>query len=172
MFQNSAIIFLFIFMLLSQKLPEKPDMTFVNEQRHRLKRQYHVVSKKVSSLILLNQRKCTTELERVAALQEDLSRSLLFTMSSRKKLHEAQETFTIALLRILANHRRRQMVTQLLDSLKTIRTLLRIEDHVQALLFRQDYPGEGFTFNLIGLSSLSQYCEYLCGFLFQELSSC
>ncbi|CAG0890662.1 unnamed protein product [Darwinula stevensoni] len=144
-----------------QKLPEKPDMAFVNEQRHRLKRQYHVVSKKVSSLILLNQRKCTTELERVAALQEDLSHSLLFTMSSRKKLREAQETFTIALLRILANHRRRQMVAQLVDSLNTIRTLLRIEDHVQALLLRQDYPGV-VQLLIEGQSAAATYGHFKC----------
>ncbi|KAG8005136.1 Syndetin, partial [Nibea albiflora] len=87
------------------------------------------VSKKVADLILEKQPAYVKELERVTALQTNLQLAAVICTNARRQLSVAKEGFTEASLGLLANQRRRQLLTGLLKSLRTIKTL------------EEDYPG-------------------------------
>ncbi|KAA8585974.1 hypothetical protein FQN60_007543, partial [Etheostoma spectabile] len=57
------------------------------------------------------------------------------------QLSVAKEGFTEASLGLLANQRRRQLLTGLLKSLRTIKTLQRTDVRLSEMLEEEDYPG-------------------------------
>ncbi|TNN62314.1 Syndetin [Liparis tanakae] len=87
------------------------------------------VSKKVADLILEKQPAYVKELERVTALQTNLQLAAVICTNARRQLSVSKEGFTEASLGLLSNQRRRQLLTGLLKSLRTIKTL------------EEDYPG-------------------------------
>uniref|UniRef100_A0AAQ5XI97 VPS50 EARP/GARPII complex subunit n=1 Tax=Amphiprion ocellaris TaxID=80972 RepID=A0AAQ5XI97_AMPOC len=112
-----------------EKLPPELNLQELEEYRDKLKRQQAAVSKKVADLILEKQPAYVKELERVTALQTNLQLAAVICTNARRQLSVAKEGFTEASLGLLANQRRRQLLTGLLKSLRTIKTL------------EEDYPG-------------------------------
>uniref|UniRef100_A0A8C9ZQ75 VPS50 subunit of EARP/GARPII complex n=1 Tax=Sander lucioperca TaxID=283035 RepID=A0A8C9ZQ75_SANLU len=94
-----------------EKLPPELNLQELEEYRDKLKRQQ------------------AAELERVTALQTNLQLAAVICTNARRQLSVAKEGFTEASLGLLANQRRRQLLTGLLKSLRTIKTL------------EEDYPG-------------------------------
>lgn len=109
-----------------QKLPPELNLQELEEHRDKLKRQQAAVSKKVADLILEKQPAYVKELERVTALQTNLQLAAVICTNARRQLGVAKEGFTEASLGLLANQRRRQLLTGLLKSLRTIKTLVTI----------------------------------------------
>ncbi|TMS18357.1 Syndetin, partial [Larimichthys crocea] len=101
----------------------------------------YLVSKKVADLILEKQPAYVKELERVTALQTNLQLAAVICTNARRQLSVAKEGFTGASLGLLANQRRRQLLTGLLKSLRTIKTLQRTDVRLSEMLEEEDYPG-------------------------------
>ncbi|KAG7281344.1 hypothetical protein CRUP_023495 [Coryphaenoides rupestris] len=112
-----------------EKLPTELNLQELEDHRDTLKRQQAAVSKKVADLILEKQPAYVKELERVTALQTNLQLAAVICTNARRQLSVSKEGFTQASLGLLANQRRRQLLTGLLKSLRTIKTL------------EEDYPG-------------------------------
>uniref|UniRef100_A0A9J8BI45 VPS50 subunit of EARP/GARPII complex n=2 Tax=Cyprinus carpio TaxID=7962 RepID=A0A9J8BI45_CYPCA len=113
-----------------EKLPPDLNLLELEEYRDKLKRQQAAVS--------------TTrreELERVTSLQTNLQLAAVICTNARRQLHSAKEGFTEASLGLLANQRRRQLLTGLLKSLRTIKTLQRTDVRLSEMLEEEDYPG-------------------------------
>uniref|UniRef100_A0A8C1QZL0 VPS50 EARP/GARPII complex subunit n=1 Tax=Cyprinus carpio TaxID=7962 RepID=A0A8C1QZL0_CYPCA len=121
-----------------EKLPPDLNLLELEEYRDKLKRQQAAVSKRVADLILEKQPSYVKELERVTSLQTNLQLAAVICTNARRQLHSAKEGFTEASLGLLANQRRRQLLTGLLKSLRTIKTLVITSS---TLLMEEDYPG-------------------------------
>ncbi|KAG7501373.1 hypothetical protein JOB18_047835 [Solea senegalensis] len=124
-----------------EKLPLELNLLELEEHRDKLKRQQAAVSKKVADLILEKQTAYVKELERVTALQTNLQLAAVICTNARRQLSVAKEGFTEASLGLLANQRRRQLLTGLLKSLRTIKTLQRTDVRLSEMLEEEDYPG-------------------------------
>ncbi|KAM6899426.1 syndetin isoform 2-T2 [Xenentodon cancila] len=124
-----------------QQLPPELNLQELEEYRDKLKRQQAAVSKKVADLILEKQPAYVKELERVTALQTNLQLAAVICTNARRQLSVAKVGFTEASLGLLANQRRRQLLTGLLKSLRTIKTLQRTDVRLSEMLEEEDYPG-------------------------------
>uniref|UniRef100_A0A673FSR2 Syndetin-like n=1 Tax=Sinocyclocheilus rhinocerous TaxID=307959 RepID=A0A673FSR2_9TELE len=124
-----------------EKLPSDLNLLELEEYRDKLKRQQAAVSKRVADLILEKQPSYVKELERVTSLQTNLQLAAVICTNARRQLHAAKEGFTEASLGLLANQRRRQLLTGLLKSLRTIKTLQRTDVRLSEMLEEEDYPG-------------------------------
>uniref|UniRef100_A0A8C6U3V0 VPS50 EARP/GARPII complex subunit n=1 Tax=Neogobius melanostomus TaxID=47308 RepID=A0A8C6U3V0_9GOBI len=124
-----------------EKLPPELNLQELEQYRDTLKRQQAAVSKKVADLILEKQPAYVKELERVTALQTNLQLAAVICTNARRQLGVAKEGFTEACLGLLANQRRRQLLTGLLQSLRTIKTLQRTDVRLSEMLEEEDYPG-------------------------------
>uniref|UniRef100_A0A8C1WK00 VPS50 EARP/GARPII complex subunit n=1 Tax=Cyprinus carpio TaxID=7962 RepID=A0A8C1WK00_CYPCA len=124
-----------------EKLPPDLNLLELEEYRDKLKRQQAAVSKRVADLILEKQPSYVKELERVTSLQTNLQLAAVICTNARRQLHSAKEGFTEASLGLLANQRRRQLLTGLLKSLRTIKTLQRTDVRLSEMLEEEDYPG-------------------------------
>ncbi|XP_053302914.1 syndetin [Pleuronectes platessa] len=124
-----------------EKLPPELNLQELEEHRDKLKRQQAAVSKKVADLILEKQPSYVKELERVTALQSNLQLAAVICTNARRQLSVSKEGFTEASLGLLANQRRRQLLTGLLKSLRTIKTLQRTDVRLSEMLEEEDYPG-------------------------------
>ena len=120
--------------LILEDLPQELDLNYLTEQKTRLKRQLIVVSRKVSDLILKNEFKYKTELERVTKLQTCLSEAIKVCTSGRTHLGFAKRDFTCVSLGIVASYRRREVLKSLLKSLQTIKTLQETDIRLRELL--------------------------------------
>ncbi|XP_067934677.1 syndetin-like [Watersipora subatra] len=110
-------------------------------RRDKLCKQLKSVSKRVSELILENHPAYATELKRVMELQQCLCTALTICTNSRLSLKHSQQEFTVASLRMLANHRKRQQLQGIMRSLKTIKTLQRTDVRLREMLQKEDYAG-------------------------------
>ncbi|KAM8841238.1 syndetin isoform 5-T5 [Spinachia spinachia] len=124
-----------------EKLPPELNLQELEEYRDKLKRQQAAVSKKVADLILEKQPAYVKELERVTALQANLQLAAVICTNARRQLCMSKEGFTEASLGLLSNQRRRQLLTGLLKSLRTIKTLQRTDVRLSEMLEEEDYPG-------------------------------
>lgn len=124
-----------------EKLPPELNLQELEDYRDKLKRQQAAVSKKVADLILEKQPSYVKELERVTSLQTNLQLASVICTNARRQLSVAKEGFTGAGLGLLANQRRRQLLTGLLKSLRTIKTLQRTDVRLSEMLEEEDYPG-------------------------------
>ncbi|XP_067359592.1 syndetin isoform X2 [Channa argus] len=124
-----------------EKLPPELNLQELEEYRDKLKRQQAAVSKKVADLILEKQPAYVKELERVTALQANLKLAAVICTNARRQLSVSKEGFTEASLGLLANQKRRQLLTGLLKSLRTIKTLQRTDVRLSEMLEEEDYPG-------------------------------
>ncbi|XP_041739934.2 syndetin isoform X2 [Coregonus clupeaformis] len=124
-----------------EKLPPELNLLELEEYRDKLKRQQAAVSKKVADLILEKQPSYVKELERVTSLQTNLQLAAVICTNARRQLSISKEDFTEASLGLLANQRRRQLLTGLLKSLRTIKTLQRTDVRLSEMLEEEDYPG-------------------------------
>ncbi|XP_064204347.1 syndetin isoform X1 [Anguilla rostrata] len=124
-----------------EKLPPDLNLQELEEYRDKLKSQQAAVSKKVADLILEKQPSYVKELERVTSLQTNLQLAAVICTNARRQLSLAKEGFTGASLGLLANQRRRQLLTGLLKSLRTIKTLQRTDVRLSEMLEEEDYPG-------------------------------
>uniref|UniRef100_A0A3Q2E8K8 VPS50 EARP/GARPII complex subunit n=1 Tax=Cyprinodon variegatus TaxID=28743 RepID=A0A3Q2E8K8_CYPVA len=115
-----------------EKLPPELNLQELEEHRDKLKRQQAAVSFCCLSM---------SELERVTALQTNLQLAAVICTNARRQLRVAKEEFTEASLGLLANQRRRQLLTGLLKSLRTIKTLQRTDVRLSEMLEEEDYPG-------------------------------
>uniref|UniRef100_A0AAY4EIX6 Syndetin n=1 Tax=Denticeps clupeoides TaxID=299321 RepID=A0AAY4EIX6_9TELE len=124
-----------------EKLPPDLNLQELEEYRDKLKRQQGAVSKRVADLILEKQPSYVKELERVTSLQTNLQLAAVICTNARRQLSSSKEGFTEASLGLLANQRRRQLLTGLLKSLRTIKTLQRTDVRLSEMLEEEDYPG-------------------------------
>lgn len=88
-----------------------------------LKQQHQVVSKKVLQLILEHQNSCNEEFKHICQIHNKLNETLALCQDSRKDLKVAEKQLSSS-LSILANYRKRKLMQNLLQNLKTIKTLV------------------------------------------------
>lgn len=124
-----------------EKLPEELDLEEINTDRNRLRKQLNVVSKKVSDLVLQNHPAYAKELQRVMELEKTLQLASVICSNGRRNLSDAKGIFTSATLKMLANVRKRQKLTGLLKSVRTIKTLQRTDLRLREMLEEEDYCG-------------------------------
>uniref|UniRef100_A0A3Q4BWP6 Uncharacterized protein n=1 Tax=Mola mola TaxID=94237 RepID=A0A3Q4BWP6_MOLML len=124
-----------------EKLPPELSLQELEEYRDKLKRQQAAVSVSLySHLLKFVLVPHSQELERVTALQTNLQLAAVICTNARRQLSVAKEGFTEASLGLLANQRRRQLLTGLLKSLRTIKTLVNTHIHMMDIL-SEYYPG-------------------------------
>ncbi len=100
------------------------DREYIQQARQRVLKELTVVSKKVFQLILEKQSSYTGEIQRVREIEDELETALYTCQASRADLSIAKSQFTTKSLGILANYRRKQAAGVLLNSLRTIDTLV------------------------------------------------
>lgn len=110
--------------IFQQKLPDVLDREYIQQARQRVLKELTVVSKKVFQLILEKQSSYTGEIQRVREIEDELETALYTCQASRADLSIAKSQFTTKSLGILANYRRKQAAGVLLNSLRTIDTLV------------------------------------------------
>uniref|UniRef100_A0A8C7G8I7 VPS50 subunit of EARP/GARPII complex n=1 Tax=Oncorhynchus kisutch TaxID=8019 RepID=A0A8C7G8I7_ONCKI len=124
-----------------EKLPPELNLQELEEYRDQLKRQQAAV-KRVTLFTQCEWISCfLQELERVTSLQTNLQLAAVICTNARRQLSISKEDFTEASLGLLANQRRRHLLTGLLKSLRTIKTLQRTDVRLSEMLEEEDYPG-------------------------------
>ncbi|KAF8795632.1 Syndetin like protein [Argiope bruennichi] len=124
-----------------KEVPEVPDINEIANERTKLVSQLHVVSKKLSDLILQNQSALAEELQCVTEMQKTLEEACTICGQSRNLLAQTKQDFTTASLGILASYRKREQLKCLLRSLCMIKTLQETDVRLRELLEEEDYPG-------------------------------
>ncbi|XP_054713927.1 syndetin-like [Uloborus diversus] len=124
-----------------KKFSESPDISEIQTDRVQMVSQLHVVSKKLSDLILQNQSALAEELQRVTEMQKTLEEAYNTCVMSRSLLAKTKQNFTTASLGILASYRKREQLKCLLRSLYMIKTLQETDVRLRELLEEEDYPG-------------------------------
>lgn len=127
-----------------EKIPDLLDqiqLSTIDEDRNRLRRQLQAVTKKMSDVILENQASYSKELRRVTELQECLENASIICRDGRSELHTSMQGFTVASLGIMAKHKKKLQLLNLLKSLHTIKTLQRTDIRLREMLEEEDYPG-------------------------------
>lgn len=107
------------------------DREYIQQARQRVLKELTVVSKKVFQLILEKQSSYTGEIQRVREIEDELETALYTCQASRADLSIAKSQFTTKSLGILANYRRKQAAGVLLNSLRTIDTLVSFQTTYQ-----------------------------------------
>lgn len=124
-----------------KEIPEIPDVSEIYSEKVKLASQLHVVSKKLSALILQNQSALADELQCVTEMQKTLEEACSICGQSRSLLAQTKRDFTTASLGILASYRKREQLKCLLRSLYMIKTLQETDVRLRELLEEEDYPG-------------------------------
>ncbi|GFT12422.1 hypothetical protein NPIL_469741 [Nephila pilipes] len=124
-----------------KEIPETPDVSEIYSEKVKLASQLHVVSKKLSALILQNQSALAEELQCVTEMQKTLEEACSICGQSRSLLAQTKRDFTTASLGILASYRKREQLKCLLRSLCMIKTLQETDVRLRELLEEEDYPG-------------------------------
>ncbi|GBM77752.1 Syndetin [Araneus ventricosus] len=124
-----------------KEIPETPDINEISSEKTKLVSQLHVVSKKLSALILQNQSALAEELQCVTEMQKTLEEACTICGQSRNLLAQTKQDFTTASLGILASYRKREQLKCLLRSLCMIKTLQETDVRLRELLEEEDYPG-------------------------------
>lgn len=124
-----------------KKFPEKADIDFIQGIQSRLRKQQVVVTKCVSNLILHKQELFSSEMKKVCDIQKEINKAINLCEDGRSKLKQGRSQFTSASLGILSNYSKRQKVADVIESLRTIRTLQMTDVQLQILLKAEDYPG-------------------------------
>ncbi|EDV26774.1 uncharacterized protein TRIADDRAFT_54017 [Trichoplax adhaerens] len=117
-----------------EKLPHELSLKIIESQRTELQKKLKSVTKKLSELVLENHTAYMGELQRVMDLQEDLERANVLCASGRKKLTLSREKFSGAGLGVLGKHRKKQLLSYLLQNFHTIKTLQKTDIHLRELL--------------------------------------
>uniref|UniRef100_A0A4W5JKM8 VPS50 subunit of EARP/GARPII complex n=1 Tax=Hucho hucho TaxID=62062 RepID=A0A4W5JKM8_9TELE len=120
-----------------EKLPPELNLQELEEYRDKLKRQQ------------------AAELERVTSLQTNLQLAAVICTNARRQLSISKEDFTEASLGLLANQRRRHLLTGLLKSLRTIKTLVT----VQVTILMSDLPVLGLSLSVLTFKHYSCISE-------------
>ncbi|RWS09903.1 syndetin-like protein, partial [Dinothrombium tinctorium] len=115
-------------------LPETLDLNYIVEEKNKLKKQLFVVSKKVSDIILQNQKSYAEELQRVTELQSCLSDTIKVCTKGRQKFDVVKKSLTYSRLGIIASYNRREVLKSLLNSLQTIKTLQKTDIRLRELI--------------------------------------
>uniref|UniRef100_A0A914VNQ4 Vacuolar protein sorting-associated protein 54 n=1 Tax=Plectus sambesii TaxID=2011161 RepID=A0A914VNQ4_9BILA len=123
-----------------KKLAEVLDSNDINTERRKLREQLSVVSKKVSTLILENHPSYAAELQKVTEVQRMLSDTFDLCKRARSNLKEAQYMTSGAGLKLLANHKKMQLLRRLMTALRTIKTLHETDYHLRDLLQEGNFP--------------------------------
>uniref|UniRef100_A0A6A7G7D6 Syndetin-like n=3 Tax=Hirondellea gigas TaxID=1518452 RepID=A0A6A7G7D6_9CRUS len=124
-----------------EKFPDIGDIHVINGIRSRLRKQQAIVSRRVSDLIMAKQQDCMDEMRKIDKLQKEGCLAVAFCIESRKSLNVGREKFTNASLHIISNYNKRQRIVEVINNLKTIRTLQMTDIQLQKLLKAEDYPG-------------------------------
>nr|XP_050865737.1 syndetin [Vespula vulgaris] len=112
----------------------------IEKRYKKLKQQHQVVSKKLLQLILQKQNACEEEFDNILVIQDQLQNMLAICRMGRQDLKVAKEQFTKAILGILANYKKRQVIEKLLKNVDTIKGLQRMGDQLKELLSKKNYP--------------------------------
>lgn len=75
-------------------------------------------------LILEKEIKCNSELDKISKITKNVAAALIICRESRCLLRLAKKQFTLASLSVLAGHKRKQTIHQLLKNLKMIKALV------------------------------------------------
>ena len=116
------------------------ELDTIDQSRKELMGQLTTVSRRVFSLILERQSDCSSQLEHIVEVQEQLGEGLMTCTQGREGLGRAQRQFVNCSLGILARVRRRQQAGVLLDHLATIRTLSRTQTRLEELTREEEWP--------------------------------
>jgi len=116
------------------------ELDTIDQSRKELLVQLTTVSRRVFSLILERQSDCSSQLEHIVKVQEQLGEGLDTCRQGREGLGRAQSQFVNCSLGILARVRRRQQAGVLLDHLATIRTLSRTQTRLEELTREEEWP--------------------------------
>ncbi|KAK2585599.1 hypothetical protein KPH14_010228 [Odynerus spinipes] len=124
-----------------EKLPKVLQSKEIEKHYKKLKQQYQVVSKEVLRLILKKQSACEEEFHKILDIQTQLQDVLEICRIGREDLKVAKKQFTTAILGILANYKKRQVIEKLLKTVDSIKGLQRMGDQLEELLNAGNYPG-------------------------------
>lgn len=124
-----------------EKLPKVLQSNEIEKHYKRLKQQYQVISAEVLQLILKKQNACDQEFHKILDIQTQLQDMLETCRKGRQDLKKAKKQFTTAILGILANYKKRQVIEKLLKTVDSIKGLQRMGDQLEELLNEGNYPG-------------------------------
>jgi syndetin len=106
-----------------------------------LKQQQKVISKKVLNLILDQRAACNDEFVHIGATEKLLQESVWVCQQARSCLSLAKNQLTTTSLEILATYRKREILLELLQVLKTLKKIKSTDQKLQTLLKEENYSG-------------------------------
>lgn len=124
-----------------KKLPEVLNKEELDEYRNVLRRQAQAVSKKLYMKVLDNQKAYMQELQRVIDIQATLELAKTICDSGRSHLEHSRKETSLGGLTVLAKNRKKQHLFNVLQSLRTIKTLQQTDVRLREMLQEEDYPG-------------------------------
>lgn len=126
---------------LTESFPSPVTTDYLIDYRERLEKQMLVVTRRVSDLILNNQPAYVEELQRITDLQSSLTQSIKVCTHGRECLDRIKSGFTKNGLMIVDNHRKRELLAQLLESLTSINSLKKTITQIRSIVGKdEDFP--------------------------------
>uniref|UniRef100_A0A1B0EX96 Vacuolar protein sorting-associated protein 54 N-terminal domain-containing protein n=1 Tax=Phlebotomus papatasi TaxID=29031 RepID=A0A1B0EX96_PHLPP len=107
-----------------EKFSERCDLEVISQQMSVLKQQHKVISKKVLQLILDNRTACNEEFTRIEETEKMLCEAIWVCKKGRSYLNFAKKNLTTTSLEILATYKKREILMELLKTLKTIKRIV------------------------------------------------
>uniref|UniRef100_A0A336M7Z3 CSON013371 protein n=1 Tax=Culicoides sonorensis TaxID=179676 RepID=A0A336M7Z3_CULSO len=104
-----------------------------------LKLQQKVISKKVLQLILDQRTACNEEFKRIDETKQKLQESIWTCQKSRSYLNFAKQQLTTSSLEILAAYRKREIILNILEILRTLKKIKLADQTFQQLIQKGEY---------------------------------
>ena len=144
-----------------EKLPDVLESQLLSEQVVKLRRELDAVSKKLADLVLENHTSYVLELQRVTDIQNALQIATMICINGRRHLAQSKADVTSGGLGLLAKHRKRMKIQQIMKSLRTIKTLQRTDIRTREMLEEEDYPA-AIQLCLECQQAIKSYQKYHC----------
>ncbi|XP_063704736.1 syndetin [Culicoides brevitarsis] len=126
-----------------------------------LRQQQKVISKKVLQLILDQRTACTSEFQDIDETQKKLQESVWTCQKARSYLNYAKQQLTTSSLEILAAYRKREIILNLLQTLRTLKQIKMADQTFQQLISRGEYSA-AIKCLLDTKSQTEKYKQYHC----------
>ncbi len=126
-----------------------------------LKNQQKVISKKVLQMILDKRSNCNEEFQNIGETERQIQESVWTCQKARSYLNFAKKHLTTTSLEILATYKKREVLTDLLETLRTLKNMKTTDQQLQCLLNAGNYSG-AISILLQNKIQSERYSQYNC----------
>lgn len=117
-------------------------LTYIDNERKKLEKQLTIVSKRLSDIILENEKQFGSEMKRINEIDTSLQSAIKICGNGRKHLFLSRRDFTSTSLSIVDNYTCREAIVVMIKSLQQVKTIRSTIDHIKSYLeFEKNFPG-------------------------------